>query len=60
MLILIQEIPLDEQHNFFFGNNSTFDNNSNPSSKWNDNSSSGISITNISVAGDDMTITVSK
>ena len=28
--------------------------------KWNDNSSSGISIANISVAGDDMTITVSK
>lgn len=47
-------------HLFYSGNNSTFDNNSNPSSKWNDNSSSGISITNISVAGDDMTITVSK
>jgi len=47
-------------HLFYLGNNSTFDNNSNPSSKWNDNSSSGISITNISVAGDDMTITVSK
>ena len=47
-------------HLFYSGNNSTFDNNSNPSSKWNDNSSSGISITNISVAGDDMAITVSK
>ena len=47
-------------HLFYSGNNSTFNNSSNPSSKWNDNSSSGISITNISAAGDDMTITVSK
>ncbi|MAA88909.1 MAG: hypothetical protein CL914_01830 [Deltaproteobacteria bacterium] len=47
-------------HLYYSGNNSTFNNSSNPSSKWNDNSSSGISITNISAAGDDMTITVSK
>ena len=47
-------------HLFYSGNNSTFNNSSTPSSKWNDNSSSGISITNISAAGDDMTITVSK
>ena len=47
-------------HLFYSGNSATFNNSSTPSSKWNDNSSSGISITNISAAGDDMTITVSK
>ncbi len=47
-------------HLFYSGNNNIFNNSSTPSSKWNDNSSSGISITNISAAGDDMTITVSK
>ena len=47
-------------HLFYSGNNSTFDNNSTPSSKLYDNSSSGISTTSISAAGDSMTLTISK
>jgi len=47
-------------HLFFNGNNSTFDNDSTPSSRLYDNSSSGISVTSISTAGDNMTLTISK
>ena len=47
-------------HLFFSGNSATFDNSSTPNSKLYDNSSSGISATNISVAGDNMTLTISK
>jgi hypothetical protein len=45
---------------FYSGNNSTFDNSSTPNSKLYDNSSSGISATSISAAGDNMTLTISK
>ena len=47
-------------HLFYSGNNSTFDNSSTPNSKLYDNSSSGISATSISAAGDNMTLTISK
>ena len=47
-------------HLFYNGNSATFDNSSTPNSKLYDNSSSGISATNISVAGDSMTLTISK
>ena len=47
-------------HLFFSGNNATFDNNSTPNSKLDNNSSSGISATSISAAGDNMTLTISK
>jgi len=47
-------------HLFYSGNNSTFDNSSTPNSKLYDNSSSGISVTSISAAGDNMTLTISK
>ncbi len=47
-------------HLFYSGNNSTFNNSSTPNSKLYDNSSSGISATNISTAGDSMTLTISK
>jgi len=45
---------------FYSGNNATFDNSSTPNSKLYDNSSSGISATSISAAGDNMTLTISK
>ncbi len=47
-------------HLFYSGNNSTFDNSSTPDSKLYDNSSSGISATSISAAGNSMTLTISK
>jgi hypothetical protein len=47
-------------HLFFSGNNATFDNSSTPNSKLDNNSSSGISATSISTAGDNMTLTISK
>ena len=47
-------------HLFYNGNNATFDNNSSPNSKLYDNSASGISVTSISAAGDNMTLTISK
>lgn len=47
-------------HLFYSGNNATFDNSSTPDSKLYDNSSSGISVTSISAAGDNMTLTISK
>ena len=47
-------------HLFYSGNNSTFDNSSTPDSKLYDNSSSGISATSISTAGNSMTLTISK
>ena len=47
-------------HLFYSGNSDTFDNSSNPNSNLIDNSSSGISLTNISAAGDNMTLTISK
>ena len=47
-------------HLFYSGNSSTFDNSSTPNSKLYDNSSSGISVTSISAAGDNMTLTISK
>lgn len=47
-------------HLFFSGNSATFDNSSTPNSKLYDNSSSGISVTSISAAGDNMTLTISK
>lgn len=47
-------------HLFYSANNATFDNSSTPDSKLYDNSSSGISATNISAAGDSMTLTISK
>ena len=47
-------------HLFYSGNNSTFDNSSTPNSKLYDNSSSGISATSISAAGDNMPLTISK
>ena len=47
-------------HLFFNSNSSTFDNTSTPNSNLYDDSSSGISVTSISVAGDNMTLTISK
>ena len=47
-------------HLFFSGNSATFDNSSTPNSKLDNNSSSGISVTSISAAGDNMTLTISK
>ena len=47
-------------HLFYSGNSVTFNNSSTPNSKLYDNSSCGISATNISVAGDSMTLTISK
>jgi len=47
-------------HLFYSGNSVTFDNSSTPNSKLYDNSSSGISATSISAAGDSMTLTISK
>ena len=47
-------------HLFFSGNSATFDNSTTPNSNLYDNSSSGISLTNISAAGDNMTLTISK
>ena len=47
-------------HLFYSGNSVTFDNSSTPDSKLYDNSSSGISATSISAAGDSMTLTISK
>ena len=47
-------------HLFFSGNNATFDDSSTPNSKLDNNSSSGISVTSISEAGDNMTLTISK
>jgi hypothetical protein len=47
-------------HLFYSGNNSTFNNSSTPNSKLYNNSSSGISATSISAAGDCMTLTISK
>ena len=47
-------------HLFFSGNNATFNNSSTPNSKLDNNSSSGISATSISTAGDSMTLTISK
>jgi len=47
-------------HLFFNGNSDTFDNSSTPNSNLYDNTSSGISLTNISAAGDNMTLTISK
>jgi M6 family metalloprotease-like protein len=45
---------------FYSSNSATFDNNSTPSSKLYDNSSSGISVTNISAAGNNMSLIISK
>ena len=47
-------------HLFYSGNSATFDNSSTPNSKLYDNSSSGISATSISAAGDSMTLTITK
>jgi len=47
-------------HLFYSGNSATFDNSSTPNSNLYDNTSSGISLTNISAAGDNMTLTISK
>ena len=47
-------------HLFYSGNSVTFDNSTNPSSNPYDNTSSDISLTNISAAGDNMTLTISK
>ena len=47
-------------HLFYSGNSTTFDNSSTPNSKLYDNSSSGISATSISSAGDSMTLIISK
>ena len=47
-------------HLFYSANSATFDNSSTPDSKLYDNSSSGISVTSISAAGDNMTLTISK
>ena len=47
-------------HLFYSGNSVTFDNSSTPNSILYDNTPSGISLTNISVAGDNMTLTISK
>ena len=47
-------------HLFYSGNSVIFDNSSTPNSKLYDDNSSGISLTNISAAGDTMTLTISK
>ena len=47
-------------HLYYSGNSVTFNNSSTPDSKLYDNSSSGISATSISAAGDSMTLTISK
>jgi M6 family metalloprotease-like protein len=47
-------------HLYYSANSATFDNSSTPDSKLYDNSSSGISATSISAAGDSMTLTISK
>jgi hypothetical protein len=47
-------------HLFYSGNSVVFDNSSTPNSKLYDDTSSGISLTNISSAGDNMTLTISK
>ena len=47
-------------HLFYNGNSATFDNDSTPNSRLNDGTSSGISVTSISAAGDNMTLTISK
>lgn len=47
-------------HLFYSANSATFNNSSTPDSKLYDNSSSGISVTSISAAGDNMTLTISK
>ena len=47
-------------HLFYSGNNEIFNDTSDPSSKLYDCSSSGISVTNISSAGNSMTLTISK
>ena len=47
-------------HLFYSGNSVTFANSSTPNSNLYDNTSSGISLTNISAAGDTMTLPISK
>jgi len=47
-------------HLFYSGNSASFNDSSSPSSKLYDCSSSGISVTNISSAGENMTLTISK
>ena len=47
-------------HLYYSGNSVTFDYSSTPNSKLYDNSSSGISASSISAAGDSMTLTISK
>ena len=47
-------------HLFYSGNSDTFDNSSTPNSKLYDNTSSDFSLTSISAAGDNMTLTISK
>lgn len=47
-------------HLFYSGNNATFDSDSTPNSKLYNNSASGISVTNISAGGNNMTLTISK
>ena len=47
-------------HLFYSGNSVIFDNSSTPNSKLYDDNSSGISLINISAAGDNMTLTISK
>ncbi len=47
-------------HLFYSGNSITFDNSTTPNSNLYNDNSSGISLTNISVAGDNMTLTISK
>jgi len=47
-------------HLYYSGNSVTFNNSSTPNSKLYDNSSSGISATSISAAGDSMNLTISK
>ena len=47
-------------HLFYSGNSITFDNSTSPNSNLYDDNSSGISLTNISAAGDNMTLTISK
>ena len=47
-------------HLFYNGNSVTFNNSSTPNSNLYDNTSSGISLNNISVAGDNMTLIISK
>ena len=47
-------------HLFYSGNSITFNNSSTPNSNLYDNTSSGISLTNIGAAGEDLTLTISK